>query len=339
MSELRKDLLHGRWIEVLSVSKSPSEYTLSLSKRPAEDSCILCEGRESETPKETSSIRSLETKPDTPGWWVRAIPSFKPLFRVEGNLDRRAVGIYDRMNNIGANEILIESPKHNIKPEDIGLEQMAKVIKLYKDRIIDLSRDTRLRYILIFKNSLLDPWQESFSHPVSFLIATPIIPENIKDELDQAKQYYDFKERCIFCDIIREELKAGERVIFETQNFICFCPYASSFPFESWIIPKKHNCDFHAISGEEVKDIGFALMNILQRLKVVFGTEPPINYFLHTAPNRIPRRDQHHTLGDDYHWHIEIVPRLGEKSGFEWGSGLFIQTTSPEKAAKYLREV
>ncbi|MGB9716487.1 MAG: galactose-1-phosphate uridylyltransferase [Thermodesulfovibrionales bacterium] len=339
MYELRKDLLHGRWIEVLSESKSPLEYILAPTKRPPEVSCVLCEGREKETPKEISSIRRSETPPDTPGWWVRAIPSFNPLFRVEGNLDRRAVGIYDRMNNIGANEILIESPKHNIRPEDMGLEQMVKVIKLYKERVADLSRDLRLRYIFIFKNSLLDPWLESFSHPISFLIATPVIPKNIKDELDYAKQYYDYKERCIFCDIIREELRTGERIIFETRNFLCFCPYASSFPFESWIIPKKHNCDFHAISGEEVEDMGFALMNILQRLKVIFETEPPLNYFLHTAPNRVPRRDQWHTLGDDYHWHLEIVPRLREKSGFEWGSGLFIQTTSPEKAAKYLREV
>ncbi len=339
MNELRKDLLHGRWIEVLSESKSPLEYILSPLKGSEEATCVLCEGRERETPKEIASIRRLETTPDSPGWWVRAIPSFKPLFRVEGNLDRRAVGIYDRMNNIGANEILIESPKHNIKPEDMGLEQMIRVIKLYKDRVADLSKDLRLRYIFIFKNSRLDYWQESFSHPVSFLIATPVIPKNIKDELDYAKQYYDYKERCIFCDIIREELRTGERVIFETRNFICFCPYASSYPFESWIIPKRHSCDFHTISGEEVEDLGFALMNILQRLKVIFESEPPLNYFLHTAPNRVPRRDQWHTLGDDYHWHLEIVPRLREKSGFEWGSGLFIQTTSPEKAAKYLREV
>lgn len=339
MNELRKDLLQGRWIEVLSESKGPLEYLLPSVKSSDEVTCILCTGREKETPNEVASIRKTGTMPDTPGWWVRAIPSFKPLFRVEGNLDRRAVGIYDRINSIGANEILIESPDHNTKPEDMGLEQMVKVIKLYRDRIADLNRDLRLRYIFIFKNSWLDPWQENFSHPVSFLMATPIIPKKIKDELDNAKQYYDYKERCIFCDIIREELRVGERVILETRNFLCFCPYASSFPFESWIIPKKHSCDFHAISNEEIEDMGFALMSMLQRLKVVFEMEPPFNYFLHTAPNRVPRRNQWHTLGDDYHWHLEIIPRLERKSGFEWGSGLFIQTTSPERAAKYLREV
>lgn len=339
MNELRKNLLHGRWIEVLSESKRPLEYLLPPVKSSGEAACVLCTGKEKETPKEVASIRRTGTMPNTPGWWVRAIPSFKPIFQVEGNLDRRAAGIYDKMNSVGANEILIESPDHNIKPEDMGLEQMVKVIKLYRDRITDLIRDLRLRYIFIFKNSWLDPWQENFSHPVSFLMATPIIPKKIKDELDNAKQYYDYKERCIFCDIIREELRVGERVILETRNFLCFCPYASSFPFESWIIPKKHSCDFHAISNEEVEDMGFALMSMLQRLKVVFEMEPPFNYFLHTAPNRVPRRNQWHTLCDDYHWHLEIIPRLERKSGFEWGSGLFIQTTSPEKAAKYLREV
>jgi UDPglucose--hexose-1-phosphate uridylyltransferase len=338
MNELRKDILLGRWIEVLSESKEPLEYSLPLVKDTAERDCVLCSGKEHETPYEITSIRKSGTMPDTPGWWVRAIPSLKPLFQVEGNLDRRGVGIYDRMNSIGANELLIESPEHNIKPEDMGLEQMVRVITLYRNRIADLNKDMRLRYILIFKNSRLDPG-DSFSHPVSSLVATPVIPKRIKDELDSAKQYYDYKDRCIFCDIVREELRVGDRVILETKNFLCFCPYASTFPFESWILPKRHRCDFHEISNEEIEDMGFALMSTLKRLRAIFEVDPPFNYFLHTAPNRVPRRNQWHTLGDDYHWHLEIIPRLERRSGFEWGSGLFILTTSPEKAAKCLREV
>jgi UDPglucose--hexose-1-phosphate uridylyltransferase len=257
---------------------------------------------------------------------------------VEGNLDRKGVGLYDRMNSVGANEILIESPEHTVKPEDMGIEQMVRVIRLYRDRISDLSKDLRLRYTLISKNSLFDPWM-TFSHPVSSLVATPIIPKKIKDELGNAKQYYDYKDRCIFCDILREEMKVGNRVVIETKNFLCFCPYASSFPFESWIVPKKHNCDFQEISREEIEDMGFVLMSTLKKLRAVFQGETPLSYFLHTAPNRVPRRNHWHTLGDDYHWHLEIVPRLIRRSGFELGSGLFILTTSPEKAAKFLREV
>jgi UDPglucose--hexose-1-phosphate uridylyltransferase len=336
--ELRKDILLGRWIEVLTESKEPSEYRLPMNTDSVEKSCVLCAGRETETLSEITSIRKHGTMPNTPGWWVRAIPSFYPLFKVEGNLDRKGVGLYDRMNSVGANEILIESPEHTVKPEDMGIEQMVRVIRLYRDRISDLSKDLRLRYTLISKNSLFDPWM-TFSHPVSSLVATPIIPKKIKDELGNAKQYYDYKDRCIFCDILREEMKVGDRVVIETKNFLCFCPYASSFPFESWIVPKKHNCDFQEISHEEIEDMGFVLMSTLRKLRAVFQGETPLSYFLHTAPNRVPRRNHWHTLGDDYHWHLEIVPRLIRRSGFELGSGLFILTTSPEKAAKFLREV
>jgi len=336
--ELRKDILLGRWVEVMSESKEPSEYRLPIAEAANEKNCALCAGREAETPHEIISIRRQGTQPNKSGWWVRAIPSFAPLFKVEGNLERRGVGLYDRMNSIGANEILIESPEHAVKPEDMGIEQMVRVIRLYRDRIMDLNKDLRLRYILISRSSIIDTLM-TISHPVSSLVATPVIPKKIKDELENAKQYYDYKERCIFCDILREELKVGDRIILETRNFLCFCPYASSFPFESWIIPKKHSCDFQEISQEEIEDMGFVLMSVLKKFRAVFQGEVPLSYFLHTAPNRVPRRNHWYTLGDDYHWHLEIVPRLVKRSGFELGSGLFILTTSPEKAANFLREV
>jgi len=336
--ELRRDILLGRWIQVLSESKEPSEYHFPVDIGLAEKSCGLCAGREMETPGEITSIRRQGTMPNKEGWWVRAIPSFDPLFKVEGNLDRRGVGLYDRMNSIGANEILIESPEHAVKPEDMGVEQMVRVIRLYRDRIADLNKDLRLRYTLISKDSLFDPWRRS-SHPVSSLVATPVIPKKIKDELENSKQYYDYKERCIYCDILREEIRVGDRIILETKNFLCFCPYASSFPFESWVVPRRHACDFQEISCEEMEDMGFVLMSILKKLRAVFQGETPLSYFIHTAPNRVPRRNHWHSLGDDYHWHLEIIPRLVRRSGFELGSGLFILTTSPEKAAKFLREV
>ncbi len=340
MHELRKDILLGRWIAVLSDSKSPSDYRLSSGNKNIEkneDSCILCPGREMETPPEITSIRIPGTSPNTPGWWVRALPSFKPIFQIEGELGRRGVGIYDKMNSIGANEILVESPEHNISPEDIGLEQMIRVITLYRDRIADLEKDSRLRYILIYKNVGRDAG-EIFSHPVSYLMATPVIPKTVKDELDNAKLYYSFKERCIFCDILREELRVGERIILETDSFITFCPYAAQFPFETWILPKRHSCAFQEITYEEIEGLGISLMSILKRLKKIFGNLS-FNYFIHTAPNMVPRKNHWHTLGEDFHWHLEIIPRLVKTTGFEWGSGFYILPTSPENAAKYLKEV
>jgi len=337
MHELRKDLLLGRWVAVLSESKAPSEYELPSHNMNTENSCVLCPGRENETPPEITSIRRPITPVNTAGWWVRALPSFKPVFQVEGELGRKGVGIYDKMNSIGANEILVESPEHNVRPEDMGIEQMVRVITLYKDRLADLEKDSRLRYTLVYKNSGKEAG-EIFSHPVSYLMATPVIPKKVKDELDSAKQYYDYKERCIFCDIVREELRAGERIILETRNFVAFCPYAAKFPFESWIIPKKHSCSFHEIAYYEIEDMGLILMSVLKKLRRILKA-PPFNYFIHTAPNMIPRRNHWHTLGEDFHWHLEIIPRLRSATGFEWGSGFYILPTSPENAAQYLREV
>lgn len=332
MHELRKDILLGRWVEVLTESKAPSDYNLPSRNKPVEGSCILCPGREKEATPEITSIKTPDAR-----WQVRALPSFRPMFQIEGDLGRRGVGIYDRMNSIGANEILVESPAHNVRPEDMGLEQMIKVVTLYRDRAADLEKDSRLRYILIYKDSGMEAG-EIFSHPVSFLMATPVIPKTVKDELDSAKQYYAYKERCIFCDIISEELRMGERIILETKYFIAFCPYAAQLPFESWIIPKRHSCAFHEITQSEIEDMGFILMSVLKKLRKIFD-EPSFNYFIHTAPNMVPRRNHWHTLGEDFHWHLEIIPRLIRTSGFEWGSGFYILPTSPENAAKYLREV
>lgn len=333
MHELRKDILLGRWVEVLSESLAPSDYVLSENGNESEESCVFCPGREHELPYEIASIR----KPGGQSWWVRAIPSLRPMFQIEGDLGRRGIGIYDRMNNIGANEILIESPEHNTRPEDIGFDQMVRVIRLYRDRTADLERDSRLRYILIYKDSGRNAGA-LLSHPLSYLMATPVIPKTVKDELDNAKQYFAYKERCVFCDIINEELRVGDRVVLESRHYVVFCPYAAQFPFEMWIIPKKHSCAFHEVNSEEIEDLGHILMTVLKKLRKIFR-DPPFNYFIHTAPNMVPRRNHWHTLGEDYHWHLEIMPRLKTTSGFEWGAGFYILPTSPENAAKYLREV
>ncbi len=186
MHELRKDILTGRWVEVPSESKAPPDYELLSPHKQEASGCVLCRGHEKETTSEITAIRT------SAGWQVRAIPSFRPTFQIEGDLGRRGVGIYDRMNSIGANEILIESPDHNVKPEDMGLEQMIRVVTLYRDRVADLEKDSRLRYILIYKDSGREAG-EIFSHPVSFLMATPVIPKMVKDELDSAKQYFPIK--------------------------------------------------------------------------------------------------------------------------------------------------
>lgn len=334
--ELRKDPLLGRWVAVLNEPRQPADYF----QPPAElqeESCILCAGRESETPAGILMVHRGGQGDRSGAWWTRVIPSLDPVFQVEGDLGRKGEGMYDRMNGIGASEIIIESPEHAVRPEDIGMEQMARVLMTYRERMTDLEKDHRLRYTLIFKNSGREAGAV-FSHPVSMLASTPVIPKRVKEELDGAKQYFSYKERCIFCDIIREELRVGKRIILESKNFIAFCPYASKFPFETWVLPKRHSCAFQDIRTDETEDMALILSLVLKKLRSVFPNLS-YNYFLHSAPNRIPRKNHWHTLGEDYHWHLEIMPRLLRTSGFEWGSGFYILPTSPEFAAKYLKEV
>lgn len=328
MHELRKDPLLGRWVAVLSKSLPPSEY--QVLENITESDCLLCPGKEGETPAEITSIK------EDGRWLVRVIPHFNPLFQIEGDLGRRGVGMYDRMNNIGANEIVIETPEHERSPEDIGIDQINRVLNVYRDRLADLEKDARLRYVFIYKNRGRAAGA-IFSHPHSQVVATPIIPKRIKEELDGAKQYYAYKERCIFCDMMREEMRMEDRVIYETRDFIAFSPFAPKFPFEFWILPKRHSCAYQDIIGSEIEDLSLMMMTMIQKLKKVLNN-PPYNLVIHTAPNRIPRKDHWHTLGEDFHWHIEVMPRLIRMSGFEWGSGFYILSTSPEEGAKYLRE-
>ncbi len=330
MNELRKDILLGRWVVILSNSCKPEDYSIPQDYKEPDEGCILC-------PENSTGMKEIFSLKEGSQWMVRVIPNPDQVLQVEGDLKRRGVGIYDAMNSIGANEIIIESPRHNMPPEEIGDEQMKRIVSVYRSRLEDLEKDARLRYILIYKNHGFMAGAR-YSHPHSLLMATPIIPKRLKEELDGAKDYYSYKERCIFCDIMHEELTKGERVIMETQHFVLFCPFAPRFPFEVWLMPKRHNCAMHESTHEELNELGILLGGLIKKMKRLFG-DLPYNYVIHTAPNRIPRRDHWHTLGDDFHWHIEFMPRLLRTGGFEWGSGFYVIQTSPEDSAKYLREV
>ncbi len=337
MNELRKDPLLDKWVVVLSDSKPPEYYSKRMiNSNPDadsnEESCILCHGREHKTPAEIFSIK------DTPDylWDTRVISRNNPILQIEGDLGRKGVGIYDVMNTIGANEIIVESPLHNRPPEDMGIDQMVRVIKTYKNRFSDLEKDPRLRYTLIYKDCG-KLYGEVYDHPHSQVIATPIIPKGIKEELDGAKAYYYYKERCIFCDIINQEITMEKRIILDTECFIAFTPFAPSVPFEHWIIPKRHNCAFQEINEQEIIDLGLVLMKTLNGMKTILNN-PAYSYVIHTSPNRMPRRDHWHTLGDDFHWHIEIMPNLKPTSSFEKTSEFYILTTSPEDAAMYISD-
>jgi len=338
MYELRKDPILGRWVIVAKTSRtSLSNYLVDDEKPDYHLTCSFCRGKESDTPPEIMAIRAPGSKPNSPDWFTRVIPESIPVLSIEGELNRQGIGMYDKINGIGASEIIIESPEHHITSGDMDIEQATRVLLTYKERILDLENDPRLRYILISKNYGRAAGA-LYSHPYSHLIASPVIPQRIIQELEGAKQYFSLKERCVFCDIIREEERTAARIVFENKNFVAFCPFASAFPFEVWIMPRRHSCAFQEADKADLEDFGLAIINVLNKLKKLFK-DPPYNLILHTAPNRMSRRDHWQTINEDFHWHAEIVPRLGGFTGFEWGTGFYILNTSPEEGAKYLKEV
>jgi UDPglucose--hexose-1-phosphate uridylyltransferase len=339
MPELRKDPIIGRWVIVATErAKRPDQFSLQSAETAAEKPCPFCEGHESQTPQEIYSIRTKSSAKNAPGWDVRVIPSQTPFLRIEGDLERRGKGLYDLMNGIGAHEIVVETSQHTANMADLSADQIAKVFTCYIDRINDLEKDPRFKYVLVFKNYGWSAGGGRVRHSRSQVIATPVNPKRVKEELVGSRQYHDYHERCIFCDLIRQEIELKERLILEVDGFIAVVPFAARFPFEVWILPKKHSCDIVSLTEADRKNLAKILKQVLTKLKVGLN-DPPYNYIIHTAPFRRQKTGYWRTIGDDYHWHMEITPRLTRVAGFEWGTGFYICPVTPEAAAKYLREV
>ncbi|MBM3245857.1 MAG: DUF4931 domain-containing protein [Candidatus Omnitrophica bacterium] len=339
MPELRKDPIIGRWVIIATErAKRPDQFGSPAVQGPAEKPCPFCDGKEKETPPEIYVIRPKTSAPNGPGWELRVVPSIAPFLRIEGDLDRRGRGLYDMMTGIGAHEIVIETSQHIANMADLSQEQIGKVISCYIDRIMDLEKDRRFKYVLAFKNYGWIAGGGRIQHSRSQLIATPVNPKRVKEELVGARQYYDYHERCIFCDLIKQELEAKDRVILDIDGFIAITPFAARFPFEVWILPKKHACDFTSLTPPMRLELGRILKEILAKLKKGLN-DPAYNYIIHTAPFRRQKVGYWKSIDYDYHWHIEIIPRLTRVAGFEWGTGFYICPLPPEDAAKFLREV
>ncbi len=339
MPELRKDPIIGRWVIIATErARRPDQFGSQPHYGQAEKPCPFCEGKESQTPSEIYSIRPKSTPPNSPGWELRVVPSIAPFLRIEGELDRRGKGMYDIMTGIGAHEIVIETSRHIDNIADLSEEQTAKIITCYIDRIADLGKDMRFKYALVFKNYGWVAGAGSIQHARSQLIATPVNPKRVKEELVGARQYYSYHERCVYCDLIKQELESKDRLILDIDGFIAIAPFASRFPFEVWILPKKHSCDFTSLEVPSRIDLARILKKVLSKLKKGLD-DPPYNYMLHTAPFRREKLGYWKSIDYDYHWHIEIMPRLTRVAGFEWGTGFYICPLPPEAAAKFLREV
>lgn len=340
MPELRKDPIIGRWVIIATErAKRPDQFSEETQGAPQEGKiCPFCDGQESHTPLEIYAVRQPNSQPNSPGWQLRVVSSIAPFLKIEGDLERRGKGLYDLMNGIGAHEVVIETNQHIANMADLHHEQIAKVITCYIDRINDLEKDKRFKYVLVFKNYGWTAGGGRIKHSRSQLIATPVNPKRVKEELNGAKHYYQYHERCIFCDLIRQELDSKERLILDIDGFIAIAPFASRFPFEVWILPKKHSSDFTKLEPSFRTDLALVIKKVLSKIKKGLN-DPPYNYVLHTAPFRRQKVGYWKSIDDDYHWHIEIMPRLTKVAGFEWGTGFYICPLPPEQAAKFLRGI
>jgi UDPglucose--hexose-1-phosphate uridylyltransferase len=335
MPELRHDPVQKRWVIIATErARRPHDFIIEHAK-DSEENCPFCAGHEETTPPEICRINYPNGQ-----WKARCVPNKFPALRIEGDLERAAVGQYDRMNGIGAHEVIIETPDHDKDISDLSIEEIAAILSMYKERLIDLLRDHRFKYILIFRNRGAVAGA-SLEHPHSQLIATPVTPRTVAMELESAKQHYSLKERCIFCDIIHQEMQEHRRIVSVDPDFVTWCPYASRFPFEMTLAPRKHSHDFSLLSADELVKLARHLRSVIRRMKASLD-DPPYNFLLHTAPayhlDNV-RPGYWSTIKFDWHWHIEILPRLTRTAGFEWGSGFYINPTPPEDAARYLREV
>lgn len=320
--ELRKDPITRSWV----VAGHPEREKV----RP--DPCPLCPEHEVET-------RQLLALPANGPWQVRAYPHFRPFYRIEGDPGRTAEGIYDRMESIGAHEIVVETRDHSRKLADMSDEEIERVLDAYALRIADLKRDARFKYVTVFKNQG-DQSGEEWPHAHSQITATTFVPRRILYELRSAREWYRERERCVFCDILRQEIRQAKRIVDSVGDYYAFSPYASRVPFEVWLIPHTHNHLFEApLQGANRRHLASLLGRTLRRLKKISDS---YHMVVHTAPNTLQTKGElseyWRTIAGDYHWHIEILPIVEQRSKSYSIKEIYFNGTLPEQAAQQLRQ-
>ncbi len=328
MPELRKDPIVGRWV-IISVErgKRPTDF-VSQSQKKKGGFCPFCQGNEYTTPPEIMAFRPVGLHPNASGWTLRVMPNKFPALQIYGELSKTGEGIYDKMNGVGAHEVIVETPDHNLTLATMPQKAVEDVLWSYYLRMTDLRKDARFKYVMIFKNEG-EVAGATLEHTHSQLIALPIVPKLVKEEIDAARRHYDIKERCIFCDVINQELADGRRVIYENAKYVALSPFAPRVPFETWILPKRHESMFGPVE-KNFSELAEILQRILRQIDRILDS-PPYNFVVHTSP--------FYDEGNEYyHWHIELVPKLTKIAGFEWGSGFYINPTPPEESAKFMRE-
>ena len=330
MSVIRQDPTTKEWVIIATErAKRPDQFKREHGPTdlpPWQGSCPFCPGNEMLTPQE---ILRLPGKEDG-SWDVRIIPNKFAALYGPGEATRREEGpLFREMDGVGSHEVIIETPIHNQRMGLMSDHEVERILKACQMRYSILERDPRIKSIIIFKNHG-EHAGTSLEHPHTQLVATPVAPMLMRRKYDVAISHYDDTGRCLFCDLVTAELEAKARILFETDGFVVFHPYASRLPFETWITPRRMQSSFGQVTSDDLRELAAVLRRTLRGLDAALNN-PHFNFVIHSAPAGDHQQDY-------YLWHIQILPRLTTIAGFELGSGIFINTMLPEESAKYLRK-
>lgn len=330
MPELRRDPIVGRWVIISSErSRRPTDFKTILQAQNKGRS-PFAPGNEAETPPEVFALRPPDTLPDTPGWTLRVIPNKYPALKPDISLSSESNDLYESISGSGFHEVIVETPDGNTGLGELSDAELSALLGVFRDRIRALKKDQRIKYILIFKNHG-QAAGATLSHPHSQLIGLPVVPHQVSMEVEGARHYYHRLHRCVFCDIIRRETREEHRMVLNNDDFTALMPYAARVPYETWIMPREHASHFEDLPDLALGQLAVMLKTIVKKINSALD-KPPFNLVLHTAP--VQEAAMPH-----FHWHFELLPRTGTVAGFEWGSGCYINSTSPETAAQNLRAV
>jgi len=330
MSELRQNLANKEWVIIATErAKRPEDFIKPLKEEAPKPEyspkCPFCPGNESQTPTEILRIND-----DQGNWLVRVVPNRFAALSPDCDPTHTLNGFQRSIQGFGYHDVVVESPLHNTTTALLPVEHIEKILEVYRERYQQLQKDPRVASVIIFKNHG-EAAGTSLEHPHSQIVATPVIPLSMRNRIEESTRYYDDEGECVFCKVLREELKEGKRIVAETEHFAAFVPFAAASPFNTWIVPKTHRSHYLLMSDEEMADLAVMMKTVLG--KIYFGlNDPDFNYVLRVAP-----WDDMDNRG--MHWYLTILLRLTKTAGFELGSGIIINTSLPEENARFLREV
>jgi UDPglucose--hexose-1-phosphate uridylyltransferase len=327
MSELRHNPITRQWV-IVAENRGARPQDLVVQQVIQDTAhCPFCEGHEEGTPGEVLALRSPESRANECGWRVRVVPNKYPAVGAASpQADSSSAG-FERdditvLPGLGVHEIIIESPRHLTTVTQLSVAQFAEVLTVYRDRLAALRNSGQFSNAVVFKNSGAGGGA-TLAHLHSQLVALCADRSIYADRSPALRESGD----CPLCATIETD---SQRLVTKSEHFLAFCPFASRFAYETWIIPRQHLPRFEETASEILPELARLLRAVLVKLEATVKSSA-YNYIIHTAPFDT-------TGANHYHWHIEILPRLSNLAGFELGTGCFINTVSPEHAAAALRD-